>query len=133
MNEGVLHGPRPGRCLTSNRQKGTFEDEVEFMAHDNPLIKQWLQDLGRAVAEAMAGSSEVTSTVNRIQEQGFSLYLVLDAKENDEDRSRFDLTHPFDRPASQDRPADFKLGGEDVAFLKSLGIDATRTGKKRRS
>ena len=32
------------------------------MAHDNPLIKQWLQDLGRAVAEAMAGSSEVSAS-----------------------------------------------------------------------
>ena len=103
------------------------------MAHDNPLIKQWLQDLGRAVAEAMASSSEVTSTVNRIQEHGFSLYLVLDAKENEEDRSRFDLTHPFDRPGPQDRAPEFKLDGDDVAFLKSLGIDPTRTGKRRRS
>lgn len=104
------------------------------MSHENPLIRQWLQDLGRAVAEAMAGSTEVTSTVHRIQEQGFSLYLVLDAKET-EQQPRFDLTTSAgaspERPA--EKPADFRLDGEDVAWLKELGIDATRTGKRRRS
>ncbi len=106
------------------------------MSHDNPLIRQWLQDLGRAVAEAMAGSNEVTSTVHRIQEQGFSLYLVLDAKETEQQPPRFDLTTsagpPAERPATE-KTADFRLDGEDVAWLKSLGIDATRTGKRRRS
>lgn len=104
------------------------------MSHDNPLIRQWLQDLGKAVAEAMAGSTEVTSTVHRIQEQGFSLYLVLDAKETEPEEARFDLTTQQGGVAAEtSKPAEFKLGGEDVAFLKSLGIDATRTGKRRRS
>ena len=100
------------------------------MSQENPQIRQWLHDLGKAVAEAMAGSSKVTSTVHRIQEQGFSLYLVLDAKETEQKRSRYDLT-PGSAPG-QDRPAEFRLGGEDVAFLKSLGIDPTRTGKRRK-
>ena len=115
------------------------------MSHDNPLIRQWLQDLGKAVAEAMAGSSEVTSTVHRIQEQGFSLYLVLDAKEKEKEpeRGRLDPAGRVGRPeidlgrmaprSASDRSADFRLDGDDVAFLKSLGIDATRTGKRRRS
>ncbi len=107
------------------------------MSHDNPLIRQWLQDLGRAVAEAMAGSTEVTSTVHRIQEQGFSLYLVLDAKET-EQQPRFDLTTsagagPSPERSAAEKPADFRLDGEDVAWLRELGIDATRTGKRRRS
>ena len=96
------------------------------MSHDNPLIRQWLQDLGKAVVQAMADSDDVTSTVQRIQNQGFSLYLVLDAKESKDESPRFDLTR-------SERPPEFKLDGEDVAFLKSLGIDPTRTGKKRRS
>ena len=96
------------------------------MSHDNPLIRQWLQDLGKAVVQAMADSEDVTSTVQRIQNQGFSLYLVLDAKESGEDAPRFDLTR-------SERQPEFRLDGEDVAFLKSLGIDATRTGKKKRS
>ena len=121
------------------------------MSHENPLIRQWLQDLGKAVAEAMAGSTEVTSTVHRIQEQGFSLYLVLDAKETEPERPSFDLTSSeVERPSDSrprtlfggqaatsssrapDRPR-FRLDGDDVALLKSLGIDATRTGKRRRS
>lgn len=98
------------------------------MSHDNPLIRQWLHDLGKAVAEAMAGSDDVTETVQRIQDQGFSLYLVLDAKEDPKDQeTKIQVNAP------PDRPAEFRLGGEDVAFLRSMGIDPTRTGRKRRS
>ncbi len=87
-------------------------------------IHQILQSLGRTLAHAIARSSEVSGIVRRIHREGYSLSLVLqDGKRS----AQVELTAP--RPP---RDPAFRLGGKDVTFLKSLGIDATRSGKRRR-
>lgn len=105
---------------------------------ENDQLEKLLQELGRAMADAMAGSADVTSAIHRIRQEGFSLYLVLDGAESDHcmqlEISTVEV--PTARPAAageSSREPDFRLDGRDVALLRSLGIDATRTGKKRRS
>ena len=92
-------------------------------------IRQMLHDFGRALIHAIATSSEVSGTVRKIRQEGYSLYLVLDCKQ-DRERSaqKIELTT---RKVPPQEPA-FRLDGRDVSFLKELGIDPTRSAKGRR-
>ncbi len=92
-------------------------------------IKRMMQDLGHALAQAIATSPKVGSAVRRIRREGYSLYLALDRKDDGERGVRIELTT---RHSSKREPV-FVLDQSDVSFLKSMGIDATRKGKRRRS
>lgn len=91
-------------------------------------IKRMMQDLGHALAQAIATSPEVGGAVRGIRREGYSLYLVLDRKEGQKG-ARIELTT---RPGTASEPA-FVLDKGDVLLLKSMGIDATRPGKRRRA
>lgn len=92
-------------------------------------IKQMMQDLGHALVQAIATSPKVGATVRKIRQEGYSLSLVLDRKDESERRARIELT------TRQPTPKDpsFLLDNGDVSLLKSIGIDATRSGKRRRA
>ena len=89
-----------------------------------------LDELSRALMQAISTSSEVSGTARKIRQEGYSVYLALDCKQDSERRThQIELT-----PRKAPPPApEFRLDGSDVAFLKSLGIDATRPAKRRRS
>ena len=87
-------------------------------------IWQMLQQLGRTLST----SSEIRETVRKIRQQGYSLYL--DCKQDGGGGAQIELTPPALPPARE--PA-FRLDGKDVTFLKSLGIDPTRPGPRRRN
>ena len=89
--------------------------------------KKMMQDLGQALTRAIATSSEVSAAVRGIRQQGFSLYLVLDRKEEGERGARIELT-----TRSRAKSPVFVLDQGDVSLLKSMGIDATRPGRRRR-
>ena len=112
-----------------------------------------LEDLGRAVTLAMSHSSEIAEAVERLRREGFSLYLVLDPNPLGPARNRFELrltpdggnAIPSDRrpssvPATaalrpvehRPRRPEFRLDADDVHLLRSMGIDATRPGRRRR-
>ncbi len=96
------------------------------MTVDNQL-QRMMRDLGHALVKAIATSPEVGDVVRKIHQQGYSLYLVLD---RDKDNgTQIELT-PTQAPAR--KPA-FLLNKGDVNLLESLGIDATRPGRRRRS
>lgn len=92
-------------------------------------VKKMMQDLGHALVQAIATSPEVSATVKGIRQQGYSLYLVLDRKEEGQRGARIELTT---RQTPSKSPA-FLLDKGDVSLLKSMGIDATRPGKRRRT
>lgn len=108
---------------------------------ENDQLEKLLQELGRAMAEAMASSADVTAAVHRIRQEGFSLYLVLDGADSDHclqlEISTIEApslgTVVEGAPEERSRDPEFRLDGRDVAILQSLGIDATRSGKRRRS
>ncbi len=99
------------------------------MTVDNHM-KQLMKDLGNAIARAMASSSEIGEAMQRLRQQGYSLYLVCDQKESTDQSTKIELGAPQQQPAHE---AVFRLGQEDVSLLRTLGIDATRSSRRRRS
>lgn len=96
------------------------------MAVDNH-IKQMIQELGHALVQAIAGSPEAAEAIGRIRQEGYSLHLVLDREEAGGREARIELTNRQPSP----REATFVLDKGDVSLLKTLGIDATRSRKRR--
>ncbi len=96
------------------------------MPVDNDL-KQMMRELGRALAHELTAAPKVADAVRKIRHRGCSLYLALGHNES-EDNAQIEI--PVGE-ASSKKPL-FLLNKDDVSFLESVGIDATRSGKRRR-
>ena len=81
-----------------------------------------------ALARALSESSEAGRAVREIKREGWSLYLVVDQQEEEGSGAALELTT---RKAAE--PPPFKIDGQDLSFLRSIGIDPTRSLRKRRS
>ena len=81
------------------------------------------------MSKALSESTDVNRSMNRIRQQGWSLYLVVDRKREDETPEAFELTT---RQCTSRDPV-FKIDGRDLSFLKSIGIDPTRQLRRRGS
>jgi hypothetical protein len=97
-------------------------------------IKQLLQDLGTAINESISGSEDVNRHIQQIRDEGYDLYVVLDAtiglnKQGAEEETGDD-THPV--PAAPPKEVQFRINVNDLAVLRALGIDPTRKVKKTR-
>src|ERR1700704_3250490 len=104
-----------------------------------------LKDLRRALSDAISESSELSRTLRKIREEGYSLYLLVDCKRESGDgeplalspavrtsRSRaVSATAAASTPSAAD-PC-FQINGRDLSFLKSIGIDPTRRLRRRRT
>lgn len=66
--------------------------------------------------------------MKKIRQQGWSLYLVVDQKQNDDTLEAFELS---DSVAPSRKPV-FRINGKDLSFLRSIGIDPTRRLRRRR-
>ena len=66
--------------------------------------------------------------MDRIREAGWSVYLVIDRKREDEMPEGFELTT---RQRAMEEPV-FRIDSRDLSFLKSVGIDPTRSVRRRR-
>lgn len=88
-----------------------------------------LRDLRRALSEAISESSDVSRTLRRIREEGYSLYLLVDCK-----RDAFGDDDPLPVAARRrgEREPEFQINGTDLHFLRSIGIDPTRRTRRRR-
>jgi hypothetical protein len=89
-----------------------------------------LRDLRRALSEAISESSEVSRTLRRIREEGYSLYLLVDCKREALDPDSIALG--AGSPTAGGQPA-FQIDVRDLAFLRSIGIDPTRRLRRRRA
>ena len=87
-------------------------------------IKQLLRELGTAINESIAGSEDVNKQIQRIRDEGYNLYVVLDATIglNKED----DAEEPAVVTVKSDREIQFRININDLALLRALGIDPTR-------
>lgn len=94
-----------------------------------------LRDLRRALSEAISESTEVSRTLRKIREEGYSLYLLVDCKREGLDGEHVALTPPAASrtlTAGQGEP-NFQIDGRDLSFLRSIGIDPTRRLRRRRT
>lgn len=107
-------------------------------AQRNPKVKpaerhvqQLLNDLGRALASVIADSADVTEAVERLRGEGYALTLVLNCEHAESGGAKVALSPPGTGTSAAGSPT-FRVDGSDVAWLRSVGIDATRPAPRRR-
>lgn len=89
-------------------------------------IKQLLQELGTAINESISSSDDVNQHIQRIRDEGYDLYVVLDAtiglNKQDETGDDGEITVA----AEPTQEVQFRINVNDLSLLRSLGIDPTR-------
>ena len=104
----------------------------------NDHLREMLKELGQAINESISGSGRVHESIQRIRDEGYNLYMVLDAKvgvnrrEGRSSRSRSSGARGEKERPSEERAA-FRINVKDLRFLRSLGIDPTRKVRNRRT
>ncbi len=99
-------------------------------------IKQLLRDLGSAINQSISSSDDVNRHIQQIRDEGYNLYVVLDATiglnrtdgEEEEEGSDVAQASPASELVVRDdkREVQFRIDVRDLALLRSLGIDPTR-------
>lgn len=87
-----------------------------------------LRDLGRALSEAISDSTEVSRTLRKIRQEGYSLHLLLDCKRRDPEEEAL----PVKKMRASGKEPEFRIDARDLSFLRSIGIDPTRRLRRRR-
>ncbi|HUP42950.1 MAG TPA: hypothetical protein VM599_07045 [Thermoanaerobaculia bacterium] len=90
-----------------------------------------LRDLGRALSDAIAESSDVNQALRKIHEEGYSLFIFLDRRERE--GADGEGGSEAETPARPRGEPVFRIHGGDLSFLRSIGIDPTRRVRSRRS
>ncbi|MEO8189896.1 MAG: hypothetical protein ABI914_04860 [Acidobacteriota bacterium] len=106
----------------------------------NDHLRQMLKELGQAINESISGSGRVHESIQRIRDEGYNLYMVLDAKVGVNKREprggggRRRLVTSGKEPDETlvEERAAFRINVKDLRLLKSLGIDPTRKVRSRR-
>jgi hypothetical protein len=92
-------------------------------------IKQLLRELGAAINDSISNSEGVNEHIQRIRDEGYNLYVVLDATIG---LNRLGEEEETPKPApagmlvKSDRQVQFRINVNDLALLRALGIDPTR-------
>ena len=95
-----------------------------------------LQGLGEALIEAISDSSDINDSLRELQKAGYSLYLVVDCRRGAGKRRRSESSRSSTAAAEvSTRAVDptFRIDGNDLLFLRSIGIDPTRKSRARRA
>ena len=102
----------------------------------NDHLREMLKELGQAINESISGSGRVHDSIQKIREEGYNLYMVLDAKvgvnRNGNGRAGASDEEPEDGEGKSER-ASFRINVKDLRFLRSVGIDPTRKVRVRRA
>jgi len=104
----------------------------------NDHLREMLKELGQAINESISGSGRVHESIQRIRDEGYNLYMVLDAKvgvnrrEGRSSRSKSSGARGEKERPSEERAA-FRINVKDLRFLRALGIDPTRKVRNRRT
>ena len=102
-------------------------------------LRAMLKELGQAINESISGSGRVHDSIQKIRDEGYNLYMVLDAKvgvnkrevKSGRSRRAIAAADPEETPSTGERAA-FRINLKDLRFLKSLGIDPTRKVRARK-
>lgn len=101
-------------------------------------LKQLLKELGAAINESISASEEVNQQIQRIKDEGYNLYVFLDAtiglnREGDTDTSETTERHEVGAAMVRrelPKEVQFRIDMNDLNFLRTLGIDPTRKVKR---
>jgi len=95
-------------------------------------IRDLLKELGNAINESISGSAEVNEQIQKLRDEGYDLYVVLDAtiglnKSGDEEEAPVEVPAPEAAPmVLRNNEVQFRIDVKDLSLLRSLGIDPTR-------
>jgi hypothetical protein len=106
-------------------------DDADWRLKLDDKLHQMLRELRRALSDAISESTEVSRSLRKIREEGYSLYLLVDCKRDGSDTDALPLGHSQPRISESD--PNFLINGKDLSFLKSIGIDPTRRLRRRRA
>ncbi len=101
----------------------------------NDHLRQMLKELGQAINESISGSGRVHDSIQRIRDEGYNLYMVLDAKVGVKKLGRSRKGGAASResaPAVEEERAAFRMNLKDLHFLRSVGIDPTVKVRNRK-
>jgi len=104
----------------------------QFGERVDDKIKQLLQDLGTAINESISGSDDVNRHIQAIRDEGYDLYVVLDATIGLNKQDAGDETPTAAEPAQPPKEVQFRINVNDLSLLRSLGIDPTRKVRSTR-
>ncbi len=104
----------------------------------NDHLRAMLKELGQAINESISGSGRVHESIQRIRDEGYNLYMVLDAKVGVNKRegrsgSRGRSSRSTAGTSTTSERAEFRINVKDLRFLKALGIDPTRKVRARQA
>jgi len=105
-------------------------------------LRAMLKELGQAINESISGSGRVHESIQKIRDEGYNLYMVLDAKvgvnkregrgSRGKGRAVAAAEEPEEGPSVSERAA-FRINLKDLHLLKALGIDPTRKVRARKA
>jgi len=100
-------------------------------------IKQLLRDLGTAINESISSSDDVNRQIQKIRDEGYNLYVVLDAtiglnRQDDDEKPEAAVAPSTEMVVRNDREVQFRINVNDLSLLRALGIDPTRKVKSLR-
>ena len=96
-------------------------------------IKQLLRELGTAINESISGSDDVNRQIQKIRDEGYNLYVVLDATIGLNRQGEEEEAPPVaELVVKSDKEIQFRININDLALLRALGIDPTRKVKAAR-
>lgn len=91
----------------------------------NPRLKKLMKELGEAINGSLSESEQIAQVIARIKEEGFDIFLVLEAtigfNRRDEQGTPGSPELVTTRNKKKPEP-DFSMNASDVRFLKSLRI-----------
>ena len=93
-------------------------------------LRELLEELSERLCEVIAESPEVGVKLDQIRGAGYSLYLLLDCKRQGETSGG--ARSVKSRRRLPPTAGTFRINAEDLAFLRSVGIDPTRQCRSRR-
>lgn len=89
-------------------------------------IKQLLRELGAAINESISASDDVNRQIQKIRDEGYNLYVVLDATIGLNRQGEAEAPAPAEVIVKSDKEIQFRININDLALLRALGIDPTR-------
>ena len=92
----------------------------------NTRFKQLMKELGEAINGSLAESEQIAQVISRIKEEGFDVFLVLEAtvgfNRQNQDDDAADVPSELVGARAKNGEPEFSVNAHDVRFLKSLRI-----------
>src|SRR6185369_322826 len=96
----------------------------------NERLQNMLSEFRKALYEAISDSTDVHRTWRQLRDEGYSLYLLVDCKKQEEKERERELPAERGKLPQGVQEAVFQINGQDLSFLKSIGIDPTRRRRR---